>query len=296
MGSIILGTGISTEKSILSSVQHAIVAAQNCLTQANVQAEDVALIINTGVFRDKNIVEPAMALLIQKELGMNSDYVKAGTGKNAFGLDLINGGIGTLNAFKVADSFVQSGATRYALIVSGDTHPSHQPPADFPYTTVGSAILIGKNTDERRGFQGFAFQSEKHEGQGRVAYLDGRNMGDKGRDLMTIETASGYFSAALKLAERVAKSLIEKAKLDVSEIQIVSSQLSAQFAIDLGRAIGAAPESSPKLFESYGDTHSSSFGLGFHTLQKEGRTKKGSKVLFVGAAAGIDSGAAFYVC
>ncbi|MBC7530439.1 MAG: hypothetical protein H7318_02610 [Oligoflexus sp.] len=295
MGAIILATGISTDKSVKSSIDHAAIAAKQCIANAKIKAEDITLIINNGNFRDSNIVEPAIALLIQKQLGINLDFIKANNGKDAFGLDLMNGGIGALNAMKIADAFLQSDFTRYVLIVGGDSHPSNNNPADFPYTTVGSAILLGKNADPKRGFQGFDFKSEEFAGQGRLAYFEAKNMGADGRNRLTVKSAPGYIPAALKLAANTARSFVEAHKIPTAKLTLISSQLDAAFAKGLGKEIGLPSAAAMDLFSQFGDTHSSTFGVGYHQLQKQGLTKPGSQILFVGAAAGLDSGVAHYV-
>ena len=59
-----------------SSIGMAVFAVQNCLKKVGMHVQDVDVLINIGVFRDKNIVEPAMAPLIQQQLGMNLDPVQ----------------------------------------------------------------------------------------------------------------------------------------------------------------------------------------------------------------------------
>ncbi len=296
MGAFILASGISTDKTIRTSVEHAVIAAKRCMAAAKIPVEEVALIINTGIYRENNLIEPAIAMLIQKELGMNGDYVKAANGKDAFGFDLMNGGIGALNAMKVADAFVQSGAIRFALIVGADSHPSGAIREDFPYATLGAAMIIGKNPDPTRGFQGFSFKSEKHEDQGRSAYVDFKNMGVDGRNRMTIKTAPDFYQAALKLAVRTAKSYIDEHGLKPAELRLISSQLDAQFAAILAESLGLAPSPTANIFNQFGgDSHSASFGLGFHCLLESDPNQAGKGILFVGAAAGLDAGVVHYV-
>ncbi|RYZ55086.1 MAG: hypothetical protein EOP07_14870 [Proteobacteria bacterium] len=296
MGAVILGAGISNDKSVMGSVEHAILAAKECLKIAKVDAEDVDFIINTGIYRENNIVEPAVAMLIQKELGMNGDYVKAANGKDSFGFDLLNGGIGALNALKIADSMLESGAVRYVLIVGGDSHPSNSEVAGFPYTTLGSALLLGKGKDPKKGIQGSAFRSKQHAGQGRMSYIEMTKVGVSGRQSMTITTDKDYVPAARNLAIELAKDYITKNKLKSSELQLISTQLSEDFSKDVAKSIGVSPESSLSLFAKFGDVHSAVFGLGFHQLQSLKRAAAGTQVLFVGAAAGLDAGVVHYVC
>ena len=70
MGAIIQATGISTDKTIKSSIEHASLAGNRCIEQSGVSRLDIGLVINVGIYRDQNMFEPGMAALIQKELGV----------------------------------------------------------------------------------------------------------------------------------------------------------------------------------------------------------------------------------
>lgn len=124
--------------------QDAVAAAQNCFQKINSPIEDVGLLINAGVYREDNIVEPAISALIQKKLGLNLDYVKDNSGKSTFSFDLMNGACGVLNAIQVAQACLQSGSTKKALIVCANHHPR--------YARLGAAMLLGLSEDPNRGF------------------------------------------------------------------------------------------------------------------------------------------------
>jgi 3-oxoacyl-[acyl-carrier-protein] synthase-3 len=296
MGAVICSTGISTDKQVKSSVQHAIIAGKACIEQVGIKAEDIDFIINTGIYRENNMLEPAIAMFIQKGLGINNDYVKNGNGKAAFGLDLMNGGIGALNAMRIADSLLQSGAIRYALILGGDSHPSSQTVAGFPYAAIGSALLLSKNTNPKLGFQHFSFRSMQHAQQGREGFLNVRGMGIEGRRTLSIESAHDYVPAARDLAVRLAKETLAASKVAPSQFKVISSQLSASFSKDIADDLEIPSESAMHLFEKYGDIHSATFGLGYHQLQTSKQASAHSHVLFVGAAPGLDAGVIHYVC
>ena len=102
-----------------SSIGMAVFAVQNCLKKVGMHVQDVDVLINIGVFRDKNIVEPAMAPLIQQQLGMNLDPVQNDhIHRTTFSFDINDGECGFLTAVSVADGFLKSGAAKHALIVS----------------------------------------------------------------------------------------------------------------------------------------------------------------------------------
>ena len=97
MGAVIAATAISTDPEVKSSVDHAVLAAEECLAKAGVSRKEIDILISVGIYRDENIGEPAMAPLIQKRLGMNPIY-DAGMSHKTFSFDLLNGSSGFLNA------------------------------------------------------------------------------------------------------------------------------------------------------------------------------------------------------
>ncbi len=295
MGAIILSTGVCTDKALRSSIAHSVEAGKQALARAGVAAEDVALVINTGIYRDQNMAEPSMAALIQKDLGMNPDYIKAGTGKDAFSLDLMNGGIGTLNAFQVANSFLEGGSVRYALILGADAHPSNKDVKEFPYATLGSAVLLGKGKDGKRGFQSFSFESESGPDHGRTGKALNRQMGITGRDHLHLATSADYVQRALAFSSQKTKDFIAQHNIDKTKTRIISSQLNQEFAQRLALGIGAEKEAALDIYGRFGDPHSASFAFGLDQLSKGKALNPGSELLFVGITSGLSFGCVHYV-
>jgi 3-oxoacyl-[acyl-carrier-protein] synthase-3 len=51
----------------------AVAAAKTCLHRAGRAPGDVDLLINAGIYRDRNMGEPALAALIQQDIGANPE-------------------------------------------------------------------------------------------------------------------------------------------------------------------------------------------------------------------------------
>ena len=81
MSAIIKGTGFCQDITIKGVIAKGTHAAKQAIEQAKVSIEDIGLFINCGLYRDDNICEPAIAALIQKELGLCLDFLKAQTTK-----------------------------------------------------------------------------------------------------------------------------------------------------------------------------------------------------------------------
>ena len=76
MNTMIKATGISTNPDINSSIEHAIIAAKDCIASANIDMQEIDFLFNVGIYRDDNMNEPSMAALIQKGIGINIMHLR----------------------------------------------------------------------------------------------------------------------------------------------------------------------------------------------------------------------------
>ncbi|MFI6638795.1 hypothetical protein [Streptomyces sp. NPDC050504] len=126
------------------SIAHCVRAARDCLAQTDVAPGRIGMLIHTGVYRDGNLMEPAMAALVQHRLGINPDYARdTARPVPTVSFDMANGACGVLDAVAVAQAFLAADPIAYALIVTADAHPgSGPPPPGFPYDNCGGALLL----------------------------------------------------------------------------------------------------------------------------------------------------------
>ena len=83
-------------------------AARSCLERAHRTANEVDLLINAGVYQDRNISEPAIASLIQEDIGANP-VQQPGAGQGTFSFDVRNGACGLLSGIHLIDGMLASG-------------------------------------------------------------------------------------------------------------------------------------------------------------------------------------------
>src|SRR6266567_3307842 len=102
-----------------SALRLAVAAAKTCLQQAGRDPDDVDLLVNAGVYRDRNLAEPALAALIQEDIGANPEDPHDDA-HGTFSFDIANGACGVLTALQVIDGFLRSGAIHRALVVASD--------------------------------------------------------------------------------------------------------------------------------------------------------------------------------
>jgi 3-oxoacyl-[acyl-carrier-protein] synthase-3 len=294
MGAIIKATGASTDPTIGSSIAHAALAAQECLANAGVAVGEIDMLINVGIYRDANMVEPAMAALVAKELGLNLDYVKfpTHTKKAALSLDLMNGGCGILNAVQVAGAFLTVHRAQSILIVSSDAHPSGRTGVPgFPYATLGAAMLLQHDASDGRGFGRLQVRDSNDGFLGRQGYL--AEDGPTGRDRISVHTDEGYAERLLGLTRDAVRDYVVAERLDLAKTLLVTSQVTPRFGAALAAQLHVDDAATVRL-DVGGDPHSSALTLGYHVGQKSGQTQRYGQILFVAAGAGLTTACTIY--
>jgi 3-oxoacyl-[acyl-carrier-protein] synthase-3 len=107
MGTIIEATATATAHRPPGAMKLADAAALSCLERANRTADEVDLLINAGVYEDKSISEPAIAALIQEDIGANPEQ-QSGAGQGTFSFDVRNGACGLLTGIHLVDGMLAS--------------------------------------------------------------------------------------------------------------------------------------------------------------------------------------------
>jgi 3-oxoacyl-[acyl-carrier-protein] synthase-3 len=297
MGTLITSTAVSTDREVRSSIAHASTAANECLRRAGVRPEQVDLLINTGVYRDENMAEPAMAALVQKEVGMNLDYVKDPTPHAGFSFDLMNGACGVLNAVQVAGAFLASGNAEHVLVVSSDAHPSNstQPDPGFPYAAVGAAMLLERSVDGPTGFgRVHTAMADDMSVDAAAGYIDMPNVGVHGRERVTVRRDADHSRGLVEFAVAQARHHAGAEGLDLTRTLLVPSQPTPVFAADVARLLGIDAAAVVTVDTVDGDPHSSALTLAYHQAVASGQAARYPQVLFLAAGPGPTMACSIY--
>jgi 3-oxoacyl-[acyl-carrier-protein] synthase-3 len=297
MGAVITSTAVSTAREVRSSIAHASTAANECLRRVGVRPEQVDLLINTGVYRDENMAEPAMAALVQKEVGMNLDYVRDPTPHAGFSFDLMNGACGVLNAVQVAGAFLAAGSAEHVLVVSSDAHPSNsaQPEPGFPYATVGAAMLLERAVDGASGFgRVHTARSDDTSVDATAGYIDMPNVGVRGRQSITVRRDADQRRGLVGFAVAQARHHAAAEGIDLARTLLVASQPTPAFAADVARLLGIGADAVVTVDGVDGDPHSSALTLAYHGAVASGQTARYPQVLFLAVGAGATLACSFY--
>jgi len=178
MGTIIDRLGITQGgwRSRHSALQLAVSAANSCLQDARRDADAVDLLVNAGIYRDKNLAEPALAALIQEDIGANPEDPH-GDRHGTFSFDISNGTCGILTGLQIVDGFLSSHTIRCALITASDADPGRGMSEHFPFSPVGAALLC-RWTDDDYGLGRIRWVNDPAGGDDFQATVgsDGRNV------------------------------------------------------------------------------------------------------------------------
>ncbi|WP_123024086.1 3-oxoacyl-[acyl-carrier-protein] synthase III C-terminal domain-containing protein [Mycolicibacterium stellerae] len=268
-----------------SALRLAVRAAQDCLHNAGRNPHDIDLLINAGVYRDRNLGEPALAAMIQQDIGANPEEPH-GDSHGTFSFDVVNGSCGMLTALQIVDGFLRSKAIDCALIVASDADPGHGMSERFPFSPSGAAALCTW-TDEDRGLGHLNWTN--HPGASEsfsasIGLLDHRNV------LRFKVSASADESYADASAEAVDDCLTASSTDIESVAAIVAAPSGRRYRDALAARLGIPSE----LITVADDArmHTASLASAFKTAVANLDT--GAHILLVAAGAGVTAGAAMY--
>lgn len=293
MSLVIKSIGTSADAQINSSIGLAADAVNSCLSKTEMQRNHIDYLINVGVFRDQNMVEPSMAAIIQKKVGVNRDFTKNKEEGITFSFDLMNGASGAINAFQAADAYTKAKGKKYCLVVSSDNQPGGQKEEFYNLASTGGAFLLEKVDEEGKGFQDFHFDyTEKFE-VGFEGFVDFNIVGTDARNRINIVEHPEYVERLSDFVSNSVKSYVAKKELPIDKTLLITTQQSAAFPAQIAEKAGFGADQVINL-EEIGNTHTSSFAFGFEQMLDKELDKKYEHVLFVGGTGGLASAIAWY--
>ena len=293
MGTIIEATA-TAEGGSLGALGLADAAARLCLERAKRTADDVDLLINAGVYNDRGISEPAVASLIQEDIGANPEQ-QPGAGQGTFSFDVRNGGCGMLSGIELVDGLLASGTVELGLVVASDIDPDPGVSEGFGFPAVGGAVLLSAD-DSRAGFTAFrcvTFPEFAGLFQSSVAWQEDTRPGrsDQGRNVLTVEIAESYADRALECAESTVRELAAASVLDLGEVDLLVATASVPgFAAALAKRLGVSAARVASHSQALAGAHTAALAVALESI----RLEVGPTALFVSVGAGITVVVALY--
>lgn len=274
-----------------SALRLAVKSARTCLERAGRNAHDVDLLVNAGIYRDRNLGEPALAAMIQEDIGANPEDPHSGA-HGTFSFDIANGTCGVLNALQIVDGFLRSRAIGCALVVASDADPGRGMAENFPFTPAGAALLCDW-TDDDAGLERVHWVGVPDDGKSfhaTIGLVDGRNA----LRFSVSETKDEVFAAA---AAQAVEECLGESGLGLNDFDaIVAAPAQSDYRAALAGRLGvpAIDITVAEDQQMYTASLAAAFDLARGIDQTAGRAKRGGRVLLVAAGAGVIAGAAAY--
>jgi 3-oxoacyl-[acyl-carrier-protein] synthase-3 len=272
-------------------------AAKACLQRAHHGADQLDLLINAGLYKNGNAAEPALASIIQENIGANPGTQVIHGHHGTFSFDILNGGCGVLTAALLVDGFVGHGNARHGMIVAGDVDPSPSTSQHFPFSPAAGAILIG-HTDDSSGFQQIELRTfSEHASLFGVQLRWDSHAGllRRGRNVIEVHEDPSFASLCTDLATDVASTYLDRLRLRPDDIDLlIASQYPRSFALGVAHRLGIPAARVPNVSRELASTHTAGPIAALEAAFESGQFARARHTLFVTVGAGITVGVALY--
>jgi 3-oxoacyl-[acyl-carrier-protein] synthase-3 len=271
-------------------------AATACLREAGHRADEIDLLINAGIYKDRNTAEPALAAIIQEDIGANADGSPQLGRHGTFSFDVMNGGCGVITAAQLAAGFVSAGRAQLALIVAADADPSPRTSRRFPFDAAGGALLLAHRDDEA-GFVQFETRTFPDEGalfESRLRWDPNAALG-LGRNILDVEVAYDLADRCVTRAAEVATDVLARASLAGGDIDLlIASQYPRSFALEVAAMLHIPARRVPLVPRELARAHTAGPIVALAAAMRSGAWQQARHTLFVAAGAGLTISVALY--
>lgn len=260
------------------------IAAERALEDSNIKAEDIDLIILATLTGDYTF--PATACIVQKNIGAT----------NAAAFDINAGCSGFIYGMTMAEGFIRSAMYKNILVIGAETLSRV-----INWEDRNTSVLFGDGA-------GACVVSRCEEGSGILASHMGSD-GTNGEVLMqkaggsrlpasidTVEkklhsidmNGKEVFKFAVRVMEKASKHILEKAKLEIEDIDLLVPHQANMRIIDAAsKKLNLEKEKIFVNLNKYGNMSAASVPVALDEAIKENRLKKGDNLLLVAFGAGL---------
>jgi 3-oxoacyl-[acyl-carrier-protein] synthase III len=275
-------------------------AARACLAQAGREPGDVDMLINAGIYREDNMGEPALAALIQEDIGASPGQPPIG-GRGTFSFDLLNGTCGVITAIQIESGLLDSGVIRLGAIVTSDVDPDHHDPGALPLRPTAGAVLLGRD-EKLAGFTDFSTETFPEYDDLFTSGLVWRERhGHRvprqaaGRHEMVIECKPGYTDRLADCAEEASRRFLRRLGIGWGEIDlVVPAPSSPDFLDALVTRLGVPGDRVAYTGEDLDGAYTTGTIAALHAAIRSGRLGEARTTLMLAAGAGITVTLALY--
>lgn len=256
-------------------------ACEAALLAAGVQASEVDLIIFATSTPDQ--IFPSSACLLQNKLG-----IKGGA---AFDIQAVCSGF--VYALGIADKFIRSGQNKCALVVGAEVFSRI-----LDWNDRGTAVLFGDGAgavvlraDTKPGILGSVLRADGS--QAGLLSVPGTICGGKvtGTPFVQMD-GQGVFKFAVRVLEEVAREVLAQASLGVPDVDwLIPHQANVRILDATAKRLGIPAERVVVTVDRHANTSAASVPLALDCAVRDGRIKRGDRILLEGVGGGFTWGA-----
>lgn len=267
-------------------------AAREAVAEAGLSLDAIDLILNASGTAEQ--VLPDGAPFIQRELGLGDSGIAT--------MSVHTTCLGFLTALDVASSFIATGRYKNILIVNSEI-PSkglnfNQPESASLFGDGAAAVVVQPPTlNDTSGIEAIAFETygsgaELTEIRGGGTRRHPNDPKTKRRDnLFSMDGEGVYMMAKDHFARFIMTFMPGLTEGALDDVDWVVPHQASQSAINVLYRLGVPKEKVVVTIDRLGNSVSASLPMAFYEAVKDGRIKRGQRILFVGTGAGLSLGA-----
>lgn len=255
----------------------ATVAAQNAIASANINVNEIDLIIVATSTPDK--IFPSVATMVQRKLGMANCP--------AFDMQAVCSGF--VYALSAADNFIKAGANQCVLVIGAETFSRIT-----DYTDRSNCILWGDGAG--------AVILKASEEQGIISthiYADGNYekmlhvpRKETGQDTVVME-GSAVFKMAVNTLDQIVDQTLEANNMKKSDIDwLVPHQANIRILQATAKKLNMSMDKVVVTVDKHGNTSAASIPLALDVAVRDGRIRRGDILLMEAFGGGFTWGSA----
>ena len=268
-------------------------AAEDLLKSINMSAEEIDAIIVATVTPD--MFFPGTACLVQNNIGA----------KNAWGFDLSAACSGFLFAFQTGCSLIESGRYKKVMVIGADKMTSIVDYTDrnncILFGDAAAAVLLEPTEDENLGMQDSLL---KVDGSGKDALymLGGGSLNPPTHETVDkkmhylYQDGKAVFKVAVKGMADISYDIMQKNNLTSDDIAyLVPHQANLRIIAATAERMGISKDKVMINIDRYGNTTAATIPLCLVEYYRNGKIKKGDKLILSAFGAGYTWGAIYLV-
>jgi 3-oxoacyl-[acyl-carrier-protein] synthase III len=272
-------------------------ACEACLVESAYDRNDIQMLLSASVYRTDFLMEPAMAALLAGALRAN-DEPQIPDGKKTLAFDLVNSGLGVLNACYLGAELIRQRTVRTALIAASEMENNARVAPDNlrGVRETASALMLDLSPDGASGFGAMVFRSFPDYAKSLRVYvrMHQHRIGDRHVARLYVEQDPALAGHFLECIESTVRELLAGEGLSPDDVKVIlPPQVSSEFIDRLSTQLGWARARFVDVAGG-GDLFTSSLAYGFDRLRRAGYPSPGDIGLIINVGAGLQVGAALY--